>query len=110
MANKYFRQYHESVASAAHTLYTVPPANSAIINSLRVTNANSADALVSVTIYPLGGATAYKVLRDMFLPVNGSMDVFSGIPCILEATDELEVESDQDDIVFYLSYLEVDRN
>ena len=110
MANKYFRQYHESVATTPHTLYTVPAANSAIVSSLRVTNANSADATISVTVYPLGGATAYKVLRDSFLPVNGTMDVFSGIPLVMEATDELEVEASEDDVVFYLSYLEVDRN
>ena len=110
MANKYFRQYHESVATTEHTLYTVPAANSAIVSSLRVTNANSTDAQISVTVYPLGGATAYKVLRDMFLPVNGTMDVFSGVPLVLEATDELAVEASEDDIVFYLSYLEIDRN
>ena len=109
MANKYFRQYHESVATTEHTLYTVPAANSAIVSSLRVTNANSADATISVTVYPLGG-TAHKVLRDMFLPVNGTMDVFSGIPLVMEATDELAVEASEDDVVFYLSYLEIDRN
>jgi hypothetical protein len=109
MANKYFRKYHESAATTPHTLYTVPAANSGIISSLRVTNANSTDALVNVTIYPLGG-TGHKVLRDMFLPVNGSMDVFSGIPCVMEATDELEIEADQDDVIFYMSYLEIDRN
>ena len=109
MANKYFRQYHESAANTPYTLYTVPDANMSILSSLRVTNANSTDALVSVIIYPEGGATAYHVLRDMFLPVNGSMDVFSGIPCVMQAGDELEVEADQNDVVFYLSYLEIDR-
>ena len=110
MANKYFRKYHATVAAAEHTLYTVPDANSAILNSLRVTNANSADATLSITVYPLGGATGYKLLRDSFLPVNGTVDVFSGIPLILEASDEIAVEASEDDIVFYLSYLEVDRN
>lgn len=109
MANKYFRQYHESVATVEHTLYTVPAANSAIVSSLRVTNANSTDATIDVTVYPLGG-TAHKVLRDSFLPVNGTIDVFSGIPLVLEATDELAVTASEDDVVFYLSYLEVDRN
>ena len=110
MANKYFRQYHESVATTEYTLYTVPAANAAIVNSLRVTNANSTDALINVSIYPVGEAAPYKVLRDSFLPVNGSMDVFSGIPCILEAGDEFAVEASEDDIVLKLSYLEVDRN
>ncbi len=110
MANKYLRKYHESTASSEHTLYTVPAGNTAVVNSLRVTNANSADTTINVTVYPLGGATPYKVLRDMFLPVNGTMDVFSGIPCVLEASDEIAVEASEDDIVFYMSYLEMDRN
>lgn len=110
MANKYFRKYHATAANTEHTLYTVPDANLAIVNSLRVTNANSADATLDVTIYPLGGATGYKVLRGMFLPVNGTMDVFGGVPLVLEATDELAIEASEADVVFYLSYLEVDRN
>ena len=110
MANKYFRQQHVAVATTAHTIYTVPAANTAILNSLRVTNANSTDATITVIAYPLGGTTACHLMRDVFLPVNATLDVFSGIPCVLEATDELEVESSQDDVVFYLSYLEVDRN
>lgn len=110
MANKFLRKYHATVATTPHTIYTVPAANTAILNSLRVTNANSTDATLTVVVYPGGGATAYHLLRDMFLPVNGSMDVFSGIPCVLEATDEIEVEASEDDVVFYLSYLEIDRN
>jgi len=110
MANKYLRKHHIAVGSTAHTIYTVPAANTGILNSLRVTNANSADATVTVIVYPLGGATGYHLIRDTFLPVNASLDVFSGIPCVLEATDEIEVESSESDVVFYLSYLEVDRN
>lgn len=110
MANKFLRKYHATVAATPHTLYTVPAANTAILNSLRVTNANLTNANLTVIVYPGGGATAYHLLRDMFLPVNGSMDVFSGIPCVLEATDEIEVEASEDDVVFYLSYLEIDRN
>jgi hypothetical protein len=110
MVNKYIRKQHIAVAATPHTLYTVPDANTAVINSLRVTNANSADATITVITYPLGGSTGYHLMRDIFLPVNASMDVFSGIPCILEATDELEVESSEDDVVFHLSCLEMDRN
>jgi hypothetical protein len=110
MANKYLRKQHIAVATTAHTLYTVPAANTAILSSLRVTNANSADATITIITYPLGGSTGYHLMRDVFLPVNASLDVFSGVPCVLEATDELEVESSEDDVVFHLSYLEVDRN
>jgi hypothetical protein len=110
MANKFFRKYHETVATVEHTIYTVPAANTAILNSLRVTNANSTDATLTVIVYPGGGATAYHLLRDAFLPVNGSMDVFSGIPCVLETEDELSIEASEDDVCFYLSYMEMDRN
>jgi len=110
MANKYLKQHHIAVSATPHTIYTVPDANTAILNSLRVTNANSADATITVIAYPGGGSTGYHLMRDIFLPVNATMDVFSGVPCVLEATDELEVEASEDDVVFYLSYLEVDRN
>lgn len=110
MANKYLRKQHITVAFTPHTIYTVPEANTAIVNSLRVTNANSADATITVKAYPSGGATGYHLMRTMFLPVNSTVDVFSGIPCVLEATDELEIEASQDDVVFYMSFLEVDRN
>ena len=110
MANKYFRKQLIPTAATETELYVVPEANSAILSSLRITNANSTSSLINVVIYPLGGATAYSVLRQHYLPVNATMDVFSGIPCVLEATDEIHVESSEADVVFYLSYLEVDRN
>lgn len=110
MANKYFRKYLSPTAATETELYVVPAANAAILNSLRITNANSASSLIDVVVYPLGGATAFSLLRNHFLPVNATMDVFSGIPCILEATDEIHVESSEADVIFYLSYLEVDRN
>ena len=110
MANKYFRKHLIPTAATETELYVVPAANAAIINSLRITNANSSSSLIDVAVYPLGGATPNYLLRNHFLPVNATMDVFSGIPCVLEATDEIHVESSEADVVFYLSYLEVDRN
>jgi hypothetical protein len=38
------------------------------------------------------------------------MDVFSGVPCILEATDVLKVLSSVATVTFVLSYLETDRS
>ena len=110
MANKYFRKHLIPTAATETELYVVPAANLAILNSLRITNANSASSLIDVVVYPLGGATGYSLLRNHFLPVNATMDVFSGIPCVLEATDKITVESSQATVHFYLSYLEVDRN
>lgn len=110
MANKYLRKYLSPSAATETTIYTVPAANTAIVSSLRVTNGDSSTATVAVKAYPLGEATAYDLLKAYVLPANSTMDVFSGVSCILEATDVLKVTSSQANVDFYLSYLEVDRN
>lgn len=109
MANKYLRKYLSPAAATETTIYTVPAANTAVVSSLRVTNANSATTQLDVKVYPGGGATPYYLLDTYALPVDGTMDVFSGIPCILEAGDVLKVRSTEVDVSFYMSYLEMDR-
>ena len=110
MANKYLRKYLSPSAATETTIYTVPAANTAIISSLRVTNGDSSSTNLTVKAYPLGEATAYDLLKGYVLPVDATMDVFSGVSCVLEATDVLKVTSSQANVDFYLSYLEVDRN
>lgn len=110
MANKYFRKYVIPSATTETDLYTVPAANTAILSSLRVTNGNSNSATLTVSVFALGGATEYFVLKGYSLPTNATMDVFSGVPLVLEATDVLKVESSVATVHFYLSYLEMDRN
>jgi hypothetical protein len=109
LANKYFRKYLISEANTPEIMYTVPAANSAILSSLRVTNDNGATAELTVTCAPAGVA-GHKLLKRYLLPIDGTMDVLSGVPFVMEEGDALAVEADQDDIVFWLSYLEVDRN
>jgi hypothetical protein len=110
LANKYLRKYVSPDANTETDLYAVPEANVAILSSLRITNGNSATAQLSVKVYPEGGSTGYFLLDTYALPVDGTMDVFSGVPCVLEAGDQLKIEASEADITFYLSYLEVDRN
>lgn len=110
MANKYLRKYLSPSAATETTIYTVPAANTAIMSSLRVTNGDSSSTTLTVKAYPLGGATAYDLLKGYVLPVDATMDVFSGVSCVLEATDVLKVTSSQANVDFYLSYLEVDRS
>ena len=110
MANKYFRKYNIPSAATETTFYTVPAANTAVISSLRITNGNANNATIIVSVYALGGATEYFVLKGYNLPTNATMDVFSGVPLILEATDVLKIESSVATVHFYLSYLEMDRN
>ena len=108
MANKYFRDHLVPDATTETDLYTVPAANTAILRSLRVTNANASAAEVTVSQYE--GATQTYLLKDYPLSPDGTIDVFNGVPCVLEAGDKITVESSQSTVHFYLSYLEHDRN
>ena len=110
MAIKYLSKNLIPSAASETILYTVPDATTALVNSLRVTNANSTSSELSVNLYPAGGSTAHSLLRTYSLPVRGTMDVFSGVTCILEAGDVLKVLSTETDVVFHLSYMEVDRS
>jgi hypothetical protein len=110
VANKYLRKFLIPDAAVETEIYAVPAANAAILSSLRVTNANSATTQLTVAVYPSGGATPYYLMDTYALPVDATMDVFSGVPCVMQELDVLKVESSEDDVTFYLSYLEVDRN
>jgi hypothetical protein len=109
MANKYFRKNLTPSAATETTIYTVPAANSAVLSSLRVTNRNASTTALTVNVNPGGGATAYCLLKTYSLPTNQTLDVFSGVPCVLEATDVLKITSSLATVDFHLSYLEMDR-
>lgn len=109
MANKYLRQYLTPSAATETTIYTAPAANNAVISSLRVTNDNANTASISAAIYPGGGGTPYKVMKSYVLPTSQTLDIFSGVPCVLVAGDVLKVTASVADVDFYLSYLEIDR-
>jgi len=38
------------------------------------------------------------------------MDIFSGVPFVMETADVLKVSSSQATVDFYMSYIEMDRN
>jgi hypothetical protein len=107
MANKYFRKYLIPAAATPTVMYTVPEANSAVVRSLRVTNAGAGVATITVT--HTGTGTPYYLQKDRSLTVNTTFDVFNGIPCVLETGDVLNVTSSIAGVHFYLSYLEIDR-
>lgn len=111
MANKYLHDVLIPSAATETTIYTVPAANTAVLRSLRVTNANSSGAsVITVTQYDSGSATTHYLLKGKSLAVNATIDVFNGVPCVLEAGDVLKVTSSLSTNHFYLSYLEMDRN
>jgi len=110
MANKYLRKYLTPSAATESELYTAPDANNAVLSSLRVTNDNANVASISAAIYPAGGATPYKLLKAYVLPAGQTLDIFSGVPCVLISGDVLKVTASVADVDFYLSYLEIDRS
>lgn len=109
MANKFLRKYLTPAAATETLIYEVPDANTTVVSSLRVTNRSASAATLAVNVYPVGGATAYALLKNYLLPANQTMDVFSGVSCVLEATDELKITASQSTVDFYLSYMEMDR-
>jgi hypothetical protein len=109
MANKYFRKHSVPTAATETDLYTVPAANTAILRSLRVTNANASHADVTISQYDDGGTEVY-LLKEYSVSPDGTVDVFNGIPCVLESGDKIAIESSVGTVHFYLTYLEVDRN
>ena len=110
MANKYLREYLTPSAATETTIYTAPAANNAVLSSLRVTNDNASSSNISVAVYPGGRGTPYKLMKTYVLPTSQTLDVFSGVPCVLIAGDVLKVTSSVADVDFYLSYLEIDRS
>lgn len=109
MANKYLRKHLTPSAATETAIYTAPLANTAVLSSLRVTNRNASQTNLTVVVYPGGGVTGYHLLKSYTLPSNQTMDVFSGVPCVLETGDVLKVTSSLATVDFYLSYLEMDR-
>lgn len=109
MANRYLRTNLIPAAATETTIYTTPDATTAIIPSLRVTNSNASSATITVATYQSGSATAYNLLKSYVVPVNNSLDVFSGVSCVLEAGDTLKVTASVASVHFHLSYLETDR-
>lgn len=110
MSNRYLREVSIPSAATETTVYTVPDATTAVVRSLRVTNANASSSSVTVTQYSSGDATTHYLLKNKALASNGTIDVFNGVPCVLEEGDALKVTSTAATVHFYLSYLEVDRN
>ena len=109
MANRYLHQVSIPSAATETTIYTVPDATTAVVRSLRVTNASTGSTTLTVTQNNNNDATAHYALRNRPLAVNTSTDVFNGVPFVMEEGDVLKITSSQGNVTFYLSYLEVDR-
>jgi len=110
MGIRYLSEDLIPTSGAETEIYEVPAATTALVSSLRVTNANSTSSQITVNLYPSGSSTAHRLLREYSLPVRATMDVFSGTTCVLQAGDVVKVLSTEDNVTFHMSYMEVDRS
>jgi len=109
MADRFLQANVIPSAATETTLYTVPAATTAIVKSLRVTNANASSSDITVIQNDSGDATDHYLYKDQALAADASVDVFGGTPLVLETGDSISVVSSQATVTFYLSYMEVDR-
>lgn len=100
MANVFKVKTNGSLPAAAgtpDTLYTVPASKTAVVLGLVLCN-NGTSAidvdvkLVSDTSDDETNETVF-VVKDAPLPVGGSLEVLSGGKVVLQATDELQIDS-----------------
>ncbi len=110
MSDRFLQKNVIPSAATETTMYTVPAATTAILKSLRVTNANASSSDITVIQNDSGSSTDHYLHKEQALVADATTDVFAGVPLVLEAGDKLNVISSQATVHFYLSYLEVDRN
>jgi len=109
MADRFLQANLVPSAATETTVYTVPAATTAILKSLRVTNANVGSSNITVIQNDSGTTTDLYLYKEQALTTNSSVDIFGGVPVVLESGDTLRVLSSAATVHFYLSYLEVDR-
>jgi|TARA_R110000824_G_scaffold401600_1_gene613069 hypothetical protein len=110
VADKYFHQRLIPSAATETVIYTVPAANTGIVKSLRITNADGSSSNISVKQYDAAAGTAVFLYKEQSLAANATVEILAGVPLIVEEANVLKVISSQANVTFYLSYLEVDRD
>ena len=110
MSDKFLQANLVPSAATETTMYTVPAATTAILKSLRVTNANAGSSNISIIQNDSGTTTDLYLYKEQALAANATEDIFGGVPVVLESGDKLNVLSSVATVHFYLSYMEVDRN
>jgi hypothetical protein len=112
MANLYKRYHHVFPSASTEELFTVPPATTAIIKSILVSNPTGGAINIRCEYSPEGTGTVVVVPTEE-VPGNDYLDLLSGKvagPLILEATDVLKLISTAANLNVTVSALLVDRS
>lgn len=101
MAIKILGQVNPS-ATTATTAYTVPSASSAVVSSIIVANATSANATIRIAVRPAGATleTKHYIVYDDTIYSQTSKSYTVGIT--MAATDVLTVYSSVTNILFHV--------
>ena len=112
MANLYKRYTLVSTGATTSTILTVPPATTAIVKSIIVSNPTGSSISISCSISPEGTGTVV-VAPTASMATLTYMDLLSGKvagPLILESADLLKITSSAADLNVIVSALLIDRN
>lgn len=107
MANA-FKNAYQDVTSTATTIYTVPSATEAVIQSIRITNIDgtNADAITCDVIDSTSGNS--RIASTINVPADSSLELIEN-KIFLEAGDYIQLQGNQASgyLEAYLSVLEI---
>ena len=89
---------NDSLANVNHaamaTLYTCPAGTTAIILGLAITNKTDAAVTATVDFVDTSDSSSVKkLLNEVSIPANTTLEVFAGQKYVLEATDILKIQA-----------------
>ena len=95
MANTFKNASLANVNHAAMAkLYTFPESTTAIILGLAITNKTDAAVTATVDFVDTSDSSAVrKLLNEVSIPANTTLEVFAGQKYVLEATDILKIQA-----------------
>tara|TARA_B100000287_G_scaffold370825_1_gene368481 strand:+ start:213 stop:557 length:345 start_codon:yes stop_codon:yes gene_type:complete len=98
MANVFKLKTKADILTSAETLYTAQANKTAVVLGLVLANKGTATVKATVTLESNTSDTETNenvtLLHEVSLPVNSTLEFFSGQKLILQATDVMKVKSD----------------
>jgi len=97
-----------SSAGTTDLLYAAPSSRTTVILGLTLCNIHTAQVLASVTITDNSATIVSFVIKNVPIPVGGSLEVMAGNKIVLETADSIRVDcSVADKISATLSIMEI---
>jgi hypothetical protein len=93
MANIFKNAAVADVNVSYDTLYTCPPATTAVVLGLAIANKNGVSVSGSVQFSDSSAVTDYQLLEGILIPSNTTLEALEGQKYILESGDALKVKA-----------------